>query len=181
MKQMVTMSKRTVFSVITIYLLCNITACREDETPEIITEQEIEFVAEAGKKLEGIIRMGNLAVHRSEHPAVQSFAKSKVSTLRSSRLDLRGLAYQYEIPFPKEPRPQIQETYQALAGMYGYEFDSTYIYHQVLAQREAKELFQQYINDGSHERIRNFALLQFSEFVSKLEGAQMLHESLHQW
>jgi len=170
-----------IFHMIILSLLYTTFACSEEETPDIISEQDIEFVAEAGKRLEEIIRMGNLASHRSEHPAVHTYAKRKVTAMRSCRLELRGLAYLYEIPFPHEPRPQVQETYQDLSRMYGYQFDSTYIHHQILAHREAKELFHKYVNNGSHERIRSFALLQLSDFVTKLEGAQMLHERLYQW
>jgi len=181
MKQKVKKINGTIFCMAIMFLLGTNTACSEQEIPDIITEQDIEFVAEAGKRLEEIIRMGNLAVHRSEHPAVQSFAKRKVSALRSRRLDLKGLAYQYEIPYPNEPRPLIQEIYQALAGMYGHKFDSTYVHQQVLAKQEAKELFQHYVNNGTHERIRSFALLQLSEFTSNLEGAQMLQDNLYPW
>jgi len=171
----------TVFTSVILLLVYTNTGCSEEDIPEVISDHDIEFVAEAGKRLEEIIRMGNLAAHRSEHPAVRSFARSKISVLRSSRLDLRGLAYLYEIPYPTEPRAQVQEAYQTLAGLYGYEFDSTYIHQQVMAQREAKELFHLYVNNSSHERIRSFALLQLSDFVSKLEGAQMLHDSLYKW
>jgi len=181
MEQWVKKVEGIIFCVIMVVMLGGFSACSEEEIPDMITEQEIEFLTEAGKRLEEIIRMGNLAIHRSEHPAVQSFASSKVSALRSCRLDLRGLAYLYEIPYPSEPRPLVQETYQDLAGMYGYKFDSTYVHHQVLAKQEAKELFHQYVNNGSHEKIRNFALLQLSEFTSKLEGAQVLQENLYQW
>lgn len=164
---------------IAILLFAAFTACtQEEELEETLTEEDEEFVIEAGYALEILRRMTNLASSQASNEVVKFYARQTAPEISTIQLELQRIAYLKGITCPDEPRPQMQLFYQELAGMLDEEFDVAYLGKLIDTYGDLKENYQNYVNNGNNSTLQNYALKNIPITVKRLERAQELKKVL---
>lgn len=114
-------------------------------------------MARAGNAFE--IETSRLALEKATAPALKSFARTMIDD--HTRADrklisvVRGIGQSPGTRVTMEPRQRQQ--LEALSAATGAEFDRLYASAQLEAHQRAVRLFQAYADQGTNERLRQFA------------------------
>jgi putative membrane protein len=95
----------------------NVTGAAEDRA----------FVAGAATAGMTEIRLGELALQRSQDPTVRSFARRMIDDHTAANAQLKELATRKGLTLPTEMTPSQKMTYDRLSRMSGPEFDREYL------------------------------------------------------
>ena len=128
-------------------------------TAEISTDDpDAPFYATAARSGLAEVEAGMLAQERSKNPQVQEFAAMVVRDHIAANKRLHELAMANQVDLPMAPSPRQAQKKAQLATLSGDDFDRAYIEWQILAHKDAIEVFRRESESRDDKEARQFAL-----------------------
>lgn len=101
---------------------------------------------------------GLLAQQKGRHPEVVAFGAMMVKDYQAANQRLRALATVNQVDLPLMPTAEQTAKQAQLGALAGDDFDRAYIEWQILAHKDAIELFRREGESGDDTEARQFAL-----------------------
>ncbi|MDO5370006.1 DUF4142 domain-containing protein [Paracoccus sp. (in: a-proteobacteria)] len=131
-----------------------------------------EFVNNAASGGMFEVQSSELALERSQTPAVQEFARMMIADHSAANEELKAIAEGKSLTVPTEIAGPPAEHMSAVQAAEGGSFDQTYMQHQVQAHEETIMMFQAEAQNGSDPDLRAFAEKTLPALNAHLEQAQ---------
>lgn len=96
-----------------------------------LTEDEVEFVTEAGGGNSAEVQLAQLALKNGENAAVKAFAQMMIKDHTTANEDLALVVRNHNITFPPPVPAEEKAVYDQMTGLKGAAFDKAYIDHAV--------------------------------------------------
>lgn len=133
-----------------------------------------EFVNNAASGGMFEVQSSELALERSQTPAVQEFARMMIADHSAANEELKAIAEGKSLTVPTEIAGPPAEHMSAVQAAEGDSFDQTYMQHQVQAHEETIMMFQAEARNGSDPDLRAFAEKTLPALNAHLQQAQGL-------
>lgn len=133
-----------------------------------------EFVNNAASGGMFEVQSSELALERSQTPAVQEFARMMITDHTAVSDELKAIAEGKGLTVPTEIAGPPAEHMSAVQAAEGDSFDQTYMQHQVQAHEETIMMFQAEAQNGSDPDLRAFAEKTLPALNTHLQQAQGL-------
>ncbi|MBB1497074.1 DUF4142 domain-containing protein [Paracoccus sp. MC1862] len=137
-----------------------------------IAPQDFVNSAASGGMFE--VQSSELALERSQTPAVQEFARMMIADHSAANEELKAVAEGKGLTVPTEIAGPPAEHMSAVQAAEGEAFDQTYMQHQVQAHEETIMMFQAEAQNGSDPDLRAFAEKTLPTLNAHLQHAQGL-------
>ena len=124
-------------------------ACdKDDDNPPIVTEQfspaDSTFLSNAAYGNLAEIQIGQLAATQGTSDSLKAFGQMLVTAHQAAQASLDSVASKQNINLPDSVNAAGQGMYDALVGLTGTTFDSTFIKNQMAAHTAAISMYEAY-------------------------------------
>jgi putative membrane protein len=103
------------------------------------------------------MRLGQLALEKSDTPRIRQLGQTMLDDHRTARDRLQLIAASERLRLPPEPTPAQQATYRQLAALAGADFDRAYLDQLKSDQLETLALYREEAQNGRDPQLRAFA------------------------
>jgi putative membrane protein len=131
-------------------------ACDDDDN-DGIQEVDRTFVMNASEANQAEIELGQLASTKSATPEVAAFGQMMVTEHQTALDELDSIADAKDVTMNTQLNAKHQELKQRLSTLVGYSFDTAYMRSQVMDHETTATLFQNEINSGRDQDVKNYA------------------------
>lgn len=176
MKNLKTLKKGSIF--VACALMIAITGCRENETPNQISQVDRDFARDAGHGIAAGIQSGELAGTRSQNADIVNFGQGNVTTQTEAQGRLNDIGTQNQIQIPSQANQHDQQMYDQLSGLQGHQFDSAYLHHYITATQNSIDMYRNHMHLGTHQGLRDFAGQGLTGMETDLARAQEIQGQL---
>ncbi|RPI26703.1 MAG: DUF4142 domain-containing protein [Acidobacteria bacterium] len=104
---------------------------------DVATTSDEDFLKGAAINAIGELRLGELAIHRTEKQLIRDFARRMLTAYSQASKEVQELADQKGIACPAELDEKHKEMLEGLARLSGHEFDRAYM-TEIIASHEAE-------------------------------------------
>jgi putative membrane protein len=122
-----------------------------------LSEQDKEFVANAGAGGLAEVQMGNLALQKATSADVKAFAQRMVTDHSKANDELSQLATMKGLALPTELKPEQKSAMDHLSSLSGAEFDKAYMDHMVSDHEKDVAEFEKAAAEAQDPDIRGWA------------------------
>ncbi len=136
--------------------------------------QADNFVDEASAKAIAEIETARLALEQSQNPEVRSFAQKMIDDHTRNRDELAQLAQQNNLEVSDDARLMDRAKAWILQWREGENFDEAYANNQVNAHQQTIDIYQDYIEEGQDENLRQYAEKSLPMLEEHLKQAEQL-------
>ena len=140
-------------------LACLISCDKDDENPPptdvSTTDRNFVVLASMGNQAE--IQTSQLALTRGTDTAIKSFAQMMIMDHQMATARLDSIASDLGLYVPDSLDAEHVALHAQLDTLSGYAFDSVYINSQVVDHQENIALFQTERDNGTNQRLRDYA------------------------
>jgi putative membrane protein len=143
-----------------------------------LSEQDRGFLQKASQGGQEEVQMGQLAMTKSQNPAVKEFGRWMVTDHTAMNKWLLGLAARANVQPGAASDPAAQQEMAKLGGLQGAEFDREYIGYEVQDHQHDLKDFEAEAQSGQSPILRNFAAQSTDVLGQHLAEAQELQQSL---
>lgn len=138
------------------------TACDKNDDDPVVSEEftqaDSTFLSNAAYGNLAEIKVGQLASAQGTNDSIRNFGQTLVSTHQAAQVSLDSIAMAQGITLPDEVNGVGQGMYDALVGLNGYAFDSTFIKNQMAAHTAGINTYQAYANAStSYSTLKAYA------------------------
>lgn len=120
------------------------------------------------------INEAQMALQKSQNPAVRAFAQRMIADHSLADSQLQAMAQDKGLSLPQAPTQAEQQQASQLASFSGQQFDFNYAHDQVADHIKAVALFQQEVSSPGDLQIRNLAATTLPTLQKHLELARQL-------
>lgn len=156
-------------------------SCDNDDdngNTEPISQQDRDFVRDAGHANRAEIEMGQLAVSKSQHEEIVDFANTMINDHTNAQNRLKDLASKKNIPMPDTLDTAHKAMREMLSALEGYKFDSAYISSQVTDHEKAERIFKDGDDKNDDDELEDYAEETLRHIRQHLERARQLKEEI---
>lgn len=156
-------------------------SCDNDDdngTSDPISQQDRDFVKDAGYANRAEIEMGQLALSKSEHDDIIDFANKMIADHTNAQNRLKDLADKKNIPMPDTLDAAHKAMKETLSALDGYQFDSAYISSQVTDHEKAERIFKDGDDKNDDDELENYAEEILHHIREHLDWARQLKEEI---
>lgn len=160
--------------------LCFISCDNDDDngTSEAISQQDRDFVRDAGYANRAEIEMAQLAVSKSEHDDIIDFANKMITDHTNAQNRLKDLADKKNIPMPDTLDAAHKAMKETLSALDGYQFDSAYVSSQVTDHEKAERIFKDGDDKNDDDELEDYAEEILHHIREHLDWARQLKEEI---
>lgn len=157
-----------------------------ETTPAKIGAQDAQFMVKAAQSDMTEIKTSQLAQERGASDSVKQYGQMMITEHTKSTKELTALAGQKEVTLPQELAPKQQALYDKLSKLSGKEFDREYLAGQKMAHAETAAFFQDQLQKGKDEDVKQFAtkvlpvVKKHEEVASGLSSGRMTMNEMNQ-
>lgn len=135
-----------------------LTACdKDDDNGSNLNATDEMFLTQVSMGNNAEIMAGGLAASKANAASVKSFGSLMVSEHTTAQIDLENLADDLNRNLPDTVDAEHQALMQRLNSLSAAMFDTAYINSQLKDHQKMIDLFQNEINNGSHQSVKNYA------------------------
>jgi putative membrane protein len=150
------------------------------EPPSTVHEEPLQahtFVARAGIADMTEMELSELALARSQDPAVQAYARKMIDEHRKALANLKSVAAEAKVSVPGTPDQQHKEKKAALSRLQGKDFDKEYARLMVAGHDEAVALYDAAASaEKLPEVLQRYAKRTLPVIRTHRDAAYQLHE-----
>jgi putative membrane protein len=135
-------------------------ACHDDDdndNPHALNSTDTEFMRKATQANLAEVSLGQLALTRAVDDSVRMYAQMMVEHHTMGLAGLDSLADQYNLTLPTTMDSMHLAMQMQLSMLSGSAFDSAYITSQIADHNNSINLYQNEVNNGRNQNIRNYA------------------------
>lgn len=165
------------YYLVVLFLSFSLYACNNDDNgngKDVISQQDKEFVKDAGHANRAEIEMGELASTKSTNEDIIAFAEFMVSEHTNAQNKLKELANKKNIAMPDTLDAAHKTMKDMLSALDGYKFDSAYISSQVADHEKAEKIFRDGDDDNDDDELESYASETLNHIRQHLERAKEL-------
>lgn len=154
-----------------------LSACKKDNFNSLNARDEY-FLVQAALANNSQILLGQLAVTKGDNDAIRSFGQQVVTEYTSAQKDLHTLMDKLKKPMPDSIDVVHHDLLITLNSLSGHTFDTTYINNQVIDYKNAEQLYQYELNDGSQVDVQAYANKYIDSIIQNYLVADSLSRAL---
>ena len=121
---------------------------------------------------------GQLAAAQGSADSVQQFGAFMVTEHGMAQASLDSVASMFSMSLPNTADEQHQNIKAQLSTMSGYTFDTAYINQQIIDHQNTINLFNDEINNGARQEVRDYASRYLPHLQMHLQMAQNIQAKL---
>jgi putative membrane protein len=159
-----------ILSFATGVLLC---ACKKDNF-NTLNARDQYFLVQAALANNSEILLGQLAATKGNSNVIRSFGQQMVTEYTSAQNDLHTLMDKLQKAMPDSIDVTHHDLLVALNSLSGHTFDTAFINSQVTDHKNAEQLYQYELNDGSQIDVRGYA----NKYVDRIIQNYLTADSL---
>lgn len=129
----------------------------DDDNNDNVNATDREFVMKASMGNTAEIDAGEMAAEKSVEPGIQDYGQMMVTDHSTALSDLKGIANDLALYAPDSLDAEHVALKAQLQSLGGREFDSVYIHSQVMDHEKTIQLFQNQVNNGRNNRLKDYA------------------------
>ncbi len=141
-----------------------------------LADADLDFATEAAQDGLFEVRLGELAVQRSQTTEVQEFGQRMVDDHGKANDRLMEIAQRKGIELPQSLSDDAQETYEDFQERSGEDFDEAYADEMVSDHEDAVDAFESYVDDAEDPDLRGFAEQTLPTLKDHLQLAKQAQE-----
>lgn len=141
-----------------------------------LADADLDFATEAAQDGLFEVRLGELAVQRSQTTEVQEFGQRMVDDHGKANDRLMEIAQRKGIELPQSLSDDAQETYEDFQERSGEDFDEAYVDEMVSDHEDAVDAFESYVDDAEDPDLRGFAEQTLPTLQDHLQLAKQTQE-----
>ncbi len=144
---------RKVLPVVMIVLL--ISCSKRNDDPNALNNEDRLFISSLIQSHQIEIRESQLALSRSQHPAVRMFATEAIEQYTAARQDVMDVISRvgYDLKDTASVSLRADDHTRNLSG---FDFDTAFMKSRVRTHQVMMELYRNEINNGNHTYVRNY-------------------------
>ena len=144
---------RKVLPVVMIVLLFS--CSKRNDDPNALNNEDRLFISSLIRSHQIEIRESQLALNRSQHPAVRMFASAAIEQYTAARQDVMDVISRVDYDLRDTASVSVRD--EAHSGyLAGYDFDTAFMKSRVRSHQVMTELYRNEINNGNHTYVRNY-------------------------
>jgi len=144
-----------------------------------LAEDDQEFLRKAAESGMLEIQASEIAVQRSQHPEVKSYAEMMIKDHTAVDKELKQLAGDKGFTLPSQLEGDKQDLLENLRQLEGPSFDDEYVDEVAIdAHEEAVDLFEDAADDAEDADIKAFAAKHLPSLKKHLEMGEQLEDKL---
>ena len=144
-----------------------------------LAEDDQEFLRKAGESGMLEIQASEIAVQRSQHPEVKSYAEMMIKDHTAVDKELKKLAESKGFTLPSQLEGDKQDLLENLRQLEGPSFDDEYVDEVAIdAHEDAVDLFEDAADDAEDADIKAFAAKHLPSLKKHLEMGEQLEEKV---
>lgn len=161
-------------------LLCFMSCNNDDDNGnhDPISQQDRDFVKDAGHANRAEIEMGELAASKSTNDDIVEFASFMVTEHTNAQNKLKDLSNKKNIAMPDTLDAAHKTMKEMLSALDGYQFDSAYISSQVTDHEKAERIFKDGDDKNDDDELEDYAEEILHHVRQHLERARQLKEEI---
>ncbi len=166
-----------ILNISAIFALAFFVACGdvEDVRPgERITEQDRIFARDAAYSNSANLAFGQLPVTKSADEMIITYGQEIATAYMDANTRLKEITETRQIDIPDAMNAEMQAEHQRLLALEGLDFDSTFLASQLAAHREARDSYQNQVDKGSNDALRNYAFQFLPDIILQLDQVLVL-------
>ena len=121
-----------------------------------------------------IIELGTQAVSGGEDTLIRAFGQMMINAYSSAQDFLEAIAEGRNVDLPAEPGNEQQQFSDSLGTLTGPEFDSVYIFNQILMHTETKNYFEAVFDTTNDQALKNYINQYLPAVTSHLQLADSI-------
>jgi putative membrane protein len=141
-----------------------------------LADADLDFATEAAQDGLFEVRLGELAVQRSQTSEVRDFGQRMVDDHGKANDRLMEIAQRKGIELPQALSDDAQETYEDFQERSGEDFDDAYVDEMVSDHEDAVDAFESYADDAEDPDLRGFAEQTLPTLKDHLQLAKQTQE-----
>jgi putative membrane protein len=173
---------------VTLYLLTLVTACwtacdddDNNENENALRDADRNFVQKTAMANMIEVDFATIAVSRAHDSTVKVFANHMITEHNQAQTELREIADDFDnVDWPTSMDAQHQQIRQQLMTMAGHSFDSMYMTSQVNDHEMTLTVFENELDSGKNDRVKNYANKYMPHIEEHLEMADSIKNNLMQ-
>ncbi len=195
MKNKISISKNTLFSLAIIALGFGITSCNNSSKPETDSkevaedaneekfetrksEKDAQFLVDAAEINLKEIELGKLAQNTSKNADVQALGKMMVEDHTKVLDELKALAEKEQITIPASLTEKGMDDHKKLSEKTGNDFDKEYCDMMVKGHKDAIDKFEKAAKDSEDSDIKSWAAAKLPGLHTHLDHSQKCEEKV---
>ena len=145
-------------------------SCGAPNTPDFVQKAAMSDMYE--------VEAGKIASQKGQSDAVKQFGQQMTEAHTKTTEELKGIvqAEKIKVDLPTKLDRRHQRLVDDLNAATGADFDKTYVKQQIKAHGKAKELFEDYADDGDNAAVKAFAAKALPVIKQHLEEAKKLRQ-----
>jgi putative membrane protein len=162
-------------------ILVFVTSCdkNNDNNSNSLNSTDQNFMTMAAFSNNDEIDFAKLALTKSSNDSVKMFAQMMIADHTKATMGLDSLAGKYSVTLPTTIDSIHAALKTSLMALSGFSFDSSYVNGQVKDHMNAISLFQNEVNGGNNQDVKNFASGKLPVLQMHLQMANSLVLNLH--
>ncbi|MFL5741356.1 MAG: DUF4142 domain-containing protein [Flavisolibacter sp.] len=138
-------------------LMLLVTACDKKDNKNTNNSMDQTFVTQVAVGNNAEIQAGQLAATRGNSASVRSFGQMMVTEHGQAQTDLKSTGSTAGIAVSDSVDAEHRALMTRLNSLSGYSFDTAYLNSQVNDHTKTLTIFQNEVNSGNNQNIRNYA------------------------
>jgi|SRR5215217_9264612 len=158
-------------------LMGTLAACKNDDddnTKAGLNQTDRNFIMKASYGNNAEVDAGQSAATKGNNAGVRMFGQMMVSDHGTAQAELQMVAQQIAQTVPQGLDSMHQVMKQYLSGMSGHSFDTAYMHAQIKDHQSTINLMQDEINNGSNQRLRDYA----TKYLPKIQMHYHMADSI---
>jgi len=139
-----------------VLLITAVSACHKKGT-DAMNNADREFMERTAYMHHAAIQLGEVAISKGSEPFVRSFAQMDIAAHTAEYNELQALADKRNYKLPGNMDLEHQGQKEVIQGKDGRNFDSVYMRGQTLDHDVATDIFDDELNKGSDQGIKDYA------------------------
>ncbi len=140
----------------------------------ILNDTDRTFMLKASASNTAEIDAATLASYKATNTAVRAFAQHMIMEHSMAQTDLKTLSNNVGFPVKDSLDPAHIAIKALLASLNGRQYDSAYIYIQVVDHQAAVANFQNELSNGQHMDVKNYANTYLPHIQMHLQSADSI-------
>jgi putative membrane protein len=172
------LSRRSVLTAVLVWGAVAVTLSVTAQERREVSAADAGFIVEAAALGMAEVRLSEVAMQQAEDVEVQQFASRMLDDHTRMNNQLLQLAGIKDIEVPAELTDEDQERIDRLTRLSGADFDRAYMEEMVQDHEEAVKRFEQQVQHGQDQDVRNLAADSLPQLREHRQEAQQVLQGL---
>ncbi len=149
------------------------TACNKKGTDSMNTADKT-FLERASSAYNAEVELGNLAASKGMESSVKSYGQLMATDYNAAKSELTTLAQARDYKLNSNPDAEHIALKVVLNNKFNREFDSVYMKNQVIDHIQSVGIFQDEINDGKDQGLKDYAAKMLPKIQAHKNAADVI-------